>query len=83
MTERYDRLLGALREVALVNSVFFVVEWDEQVMMPPGGAAHRDVGDDERRSRRGMLIENLDHLAIFSSRTNMLPQALSINSGVI
>jgi carboxypeptidase Taq len=41
MTERYDRLLGALREVALVNSVFFVVEWDEQVMMPPGGAAHR------------------------------------------
>lgn len=41
MTERYDRLLGALREVALVNSVYFVVEWDEQVMMPPGGASHR------------------------------------------
>jgi len=41
MTERYDRLLSALREVALVNSVFFVVEWDEQVMMPPGGASHR------------------------------------------
>ncbi len=41
MTERYDRLLGALREVALVNSVYFVVEWDEQVMMPPGGADHR------------------------------------------
>nr|MBK7070042.1 carboxypeptidase M32 [Deltaproteobacteria bacterium] len=41
MTERYDRLLAALREVALVNSVFFVVEWDEQVMMPPGGASHR------------------------------------------
>src|SRR3990167_8868802 len=41
MTERYDRLLSALREVALVNSVYFVVEWDEQVMMPPGGASHR------------------------------------------
>lgn len=41
MTERYDRLLTALREVALVNSVFYVVEWDEQVMMPPGGASHR------------------------------------------
>lgn len=41
MNERYDRLLGALREVALVNSVYFVVEWDEQVVMPPGGAEHR------------------------------------------
>lgn len=41
MTERYDRLLGALREVALVNSVLAVVDWDEQVMMPPGGAEHR------------------------------------------
>ena len=33
--------------------------------------------------KREPLIENLDHLAIFSSRTNMLPQARSIRSGVI
>ena len=41
MTERYEHLLTSLREVALVNSVVWVLEWDEQVVMPPGGAEYR------------------------------------------
>lgn len=41
MNNRYEHLLGALREVALVNSITWVLEWDEQVVMPPGGTDHR------------------------------------------
>ncbi len=41
MNERYEHLLASLREVALVNSVVWVLEWDEQVVMPPGGAEYR------------------------------------------
>ncbi len=37
----YARTVTALREVSLVNSINFALEWDEQTQMPPGGAEHR------------------------------------------
>ena len=41
MTRRFDQLVSDLREVSLMASIQSTLEWDEQVMMPPGGASHR------------------------------------------
>jgi len=35
------RLAAALREVGMLTSIGYALEWDEQTQMPPGGADHR------------------------------------------
>ncbi len=36
-----SKLVDALREVGTLSSIGYVLEWDEQTQMPPGGAEHR------------------------------------------
>lgn len=39
--ELYDELLDRLRRTTILGSCSGVLEWDEQVNLPPGGAEHR------------------------------------------
>lgn len=47
------KLVAALREVATLTSIGYVLEWDEQTQMPPGGA--------DNRAQQKALIARLAH----------------------
>src|SRR5260370_34971542 len=49
----YDELLSLLRERAILASVSELLSWDEETMMPRGGAEHR--------SRQQALLAGLQH----------------------
>ncbi|MEW4527822.1 carboxypeptidase M32 [Maioricimonas sp. JC845] len=66
--ERYEELIGELKQIALLNSCSSVLGWDEQTYMPPGGAEHRAnqlamlAGMSHERATSPQLGELLDEL---------------------
>lgn len=39
--ETYDALIGEIREISVLESISSLLDWDEQTMLPSGGAEHR------------------------------------------
>jgi carboxypeptidase Taq len=64
----YETLLTELREISLLGSIGSILGWDEQVMMPPGGAEHR--------ANQMSLIARLTHERFTSPRIGELLSTL-------
>src|SRR4051794_2995662 len=63
-TEAYEALRKELREVALLGSINDLLSWDEHVMLPDAGAAHR--------AEQESLMARLRHERFTSSRVGDL-----------
>src|SRR5436190_5021743 len=68
----YDQLLTELREINLLNSINYLLGWDERVMLPPAGADHR--------ANQMSLIARLHHERFASPRIGDLLKEVEASS---
>ena len=64
MGEKYDALVNRLWEIRSVNRALAVLNWDQQVNMPPGGA--------EARAAQIGTLSRIEHEMTISDETARL-----------
>lgn len=72
MNDAYDELVGLVRDAGLIVGVSELLEWDQQVMMPPGAA--------DLRAKQMGLLAHLGHEASTNSRIGELLSTIDVSS---
>jgi carboxypeptidase Taq len=64
MPEKYDQLVAHLTDLHNLNMTYWILQWDQQVLMPPGGS--------EARAAQMATISSLRHQMLTSDKTARL-----------